>query len=57
MTVGRAVMGAAVSRDGYIADDQDGVGPLFDRYGNGDVAGRSREAPRSPTAHAPPPTS
>lgn len=38
MTVARAVMGAAVSRDGYIADDQDGVGPLFDRYGNGDVA-------------------
>jgi dihydrofolate reductase len=38
MTVGRAVMGAAVSLDGYIADDQDGVGPLFDWYGNGDVA-------------------
>jgi len=30
-------MGAAVSLDGYIADDRDDVGPLFDWYGNGDV--------------------
>jgi len=33
----KAVMSAAVSLDGYIADDRDGVGPLFDWYGNGDV--------------------
>ena len=36
----KAVMSAAVSLDGYIADDRDGVGPLFDWYGNGDVAWR-----------------
>src|SRR6266508_484856 len=30
-------MGAVVSLDGFIADDNDGVGPLFDWYGNGDV--------------------
>ena len=28
---------ATVSLDGFIADDNDGVGPLFDWYGNGDV--------------------
>ena len=33
-------MGAVVSLDGYIADDHDGVGPLFDWYRNGDVAWR-----------------
>ena len=35
--VGKTVMGAVVSLDGFIADDNDGVGPLFDWYGNGDV--------------------
>jgi dihydrofolate reductase len=30
---------AAVSLDGFIAKDDDSVGPLFDWYGNGDVAG------------------
>lgn len=30
-------MGAVVSLDGYIADTDGGVGPLFDWYGNGDV--------------------
>jgi len=30
-------MGAVVSLDGFIAGDTDGVGPLFDWYGNGDV--------------------
>jgi dihydrofolate reductase len=30
---------AAVSLDGFIAADDDTVGPLFDWYGNGDVAG------------------
>jgi dihydrofolate reductase len=36
--MGKTIMGAVVSLDGFIADDQDGVGPLFDWYGNGDVA-------------------
>jgi hypothetical protein len=31
-------MGAVVSLDGFMADDSDGVGPLFDWLGNGDVA-------------------
>ena len=35
--MGKTVMGAVVSLDGFIADDSDGVGPLFDWYGNGDV--------------------
>ncbi|MEU7858738.1 dihydrofolate reductase [Nonomuraea sp. NPDC049141] len=37
--MGKTIMGcAAVSLDGYIADDHDAVGPLFDCYGNGDVS-------------------
>jgi dihydrofolate reductase len=35
--MGKAIMGAVVSLDGFIADDRDDVGPLFDWYGNGDV--------------------
>lgn len=35
--MGRAIMFAAVSLDGYIAREDDSVGPLFDWYGNGDV--------------------
>jgi dihydrofolate reductase len=35
--MGRTIMGAIVSLDGYIADEQDQVGPLFDWLGNGDV--------------------
>jgi dihydrofolate reductase len=35
--MGKVLMGAAVSLDGYIAFDDDTVGPLFDWYGNGDV--------------------
>ena len=47
--MGKTIMGAAaVSLDGFIADDSDGVGPLFDWLGNGDVAwtlpGAEREA-------------
>jgi hypothetical protein len=30
---------AAVSLDGFVADDDDTVGPLFDWYGNGDTEG------------------
>jgi dihydrofolate reductase len=36
--MGKTVMGAVVSLDGFMADDHDEVGPLFDWYGNGDVA-------------------
>ena len=52
--MGKTVMGAIVSLDGFIADDDDGVGPLFDWLGNGDVAwsfpgsdSESRTRPRS----------
>jgi dihydrofolate reductase len=39
--MGKTIMGvAAVSLDGFIADDDDGVGPLFDWLGNGDVTWR-----------------
>jgi dihydrofolate reductase len=36
--MGKTIMGAVVSLDGFMADDSDGVGPLFDWLGNGDVA-------------------
>jgi dihydrofolate reductase len=36
--MGKAVMGAVVSLDGFMADDNDAVGPLFDWLGNGDVS-------------------
>jgi hypothetical protein len=36
--MGKAILFAAVSLDGYIAREDDSVGPLFDWYGNGDVA-------------------
>jgi dihydrofolate reductase len=35
--MGKTVMGAVMSLDGFIADDNDDVGPLFDWYENGDV--------------------
>ena len=35
----KAIMFAAVSLDGFVAADDDTVGPLFDWYENGDVAG------------------
>ena len=28
--MGKTIMGAVVSLDGFMADDSDGVGPLFD---------------------------
>ncbi|WP_206340299.1 dihydrofolate reductase family protein [Blastococcus litoris] len=37
--MGRTSIFAAVSLDGFIARDDDTIGPLFDWYGNGDVAG------------------
>jgi dihydrofolate reductase len=36
--MGKTIMGAVVSLDGFIADNNDRVGPLFDWLGNGDVA-------------------
>jgi hypothetical protein len=37
--MGKTIMGAAgVSLDGFIADDHDDPGPLFDWLANGDVA-------------------
>ena len=36
--MGKVLIGATMSLDGYIADENDGVGPMFDWYGNGDVA-------------------
>ncbi len=36
--MGKTIMGAIVSLDGFMADDNDGIGPLFDWLGNGDVA-------------------
>jgi dihydrofolate reductase len=35
--MGKTIMGAVVSLDGFIADENDNVGPLFDWLGNGDV--------------------
>jgi hypothetical protein len=32
--MGKTIMGAVMSLDGFIADDNDGVGPLFDWYGS-----------------------
>ena len=36
--MGRTILFAAVSLDGYVAQRDDSVGPLFDWYGNGDVS-------------------
>jgi dihydrofolate reductase len=36
--MGKTIMGAVLSLDGFMADESDGVGPLFDWLGNGDVA-------------------
>jgi dihydrofolate reductase len=39
----RTIMGAVVSLDGYIAYDDDTVGPLFDWFGSGDVEWQASE--------------
>ncbi len=36
--MGKVIAAAAMSLDGFVADTSDAVGPLFDWYGNGDVA-------------------
>ena len=41
-------MGAVVSLDGYIADTNGDVGPLFDWYGNGDVEWKFTEKQERP---------
>ena len=46
--MGHTIMGAVVSLDGFIADDGDDVGPLFDWYGNGDVEWSWTEAGEDP---------
>jgi dihydrofolate reductase len=46
--MGRTIMGAVVSLDGYIAHDDDDVGPLFDWYGNGDVEWKFAEHQEHP---------
>jgi len=48
MSTSRVVVGAAVSIDGYIADANDGVGPLFDWYFSGD-----EEMPVGPDQYRP----
>jgi dihydrofolate reductase len=35
--MGKVILVAAVSLDGFVADEDDQVGPLFDWYGNGEV--------------------
>ena len=47
------VMHNVVSLDGFIADDDDDVGPLFDWYFNGDVALDDRSGFRFSAASAP----
>ena len=36
--MGKVIANAAMSLDGFVADTDDAVGPLFDWYSNGDVA-------------------
>jgi dihydrofolate reductase len=36
--MGKVIVQASMSLDGFIADTNDRVGPLFDWYGNGDIA-------------------
>jgi hypothetical protein len=36
--MGQVIASAAMSLDGFVADTEDGLGPLFDWYNNGDVA-------------------
>jgi dihydrofolate reductase len=35
--MGKVIMAATMSLDGFVADPSDAVGPLFDWYGNGEV--------------------
>lgn len=44
--MGKVIVGATVSLDGFIADGNDDVGALFDWYSNGDVATTMADADR-----------
>lgn len=44
--MGKVITQASLSLDGFIADPSDGVGPLFDWYGNGDVEVTGADADR-----------
>ena len=46
--MGRTIMGAVVSLDGYMAYDNDEVGPLFDWFGNGDAEWRWSDTQEEP---------
>jgi dihydrofolate reductase len=46
--MGKTIMGAVVSLDGYIAREDDSVGPLFDWFGNGDVEWTWTDRPDDP---------
>lgn len=52
--MGKVVMVAAVSLDGFVADEQDRPGPIFDWYGNGEVAVHLGDEER--VFHVSPPT-
>ena len=53
--MGKTIMGAVVLADGYIANINGEVGPLFDWFGNGAAipgpAERQREPPRDASIH------
>lgn len=44
--MGKTIMGAVGSLDGYITNINGNVGPLFDWYGNGDVEWKLTEGSR-----------
>jgi hypothetical protein len=49
--VGKVVMYSSVSVDGFVADENDQPGPLFDWLSSGDVAGRERAVKVSQTSY------
>ena len=56
-TMGKTIMGAVVSLDGFMADDNDGVGPLFDWSATATSPGASRAPSTRSAAPRPRPTS
>ena len=55
--MGKTIMGAAVCPDGFIVDESDELGPLFDSLGSGDVSWSWRAATTRAAAPEPQPTS
>lgn len=45
--MGKVIVAASASLDGFIADGDDAVGPLFDWYGNGDIPVTMGDADRT----------